>query len=309
MEKRTVIISGGNSGLGYQCAKNIAISDPNYHIILACRNARRAEMAAETLKGETNNKNILMMELDLASLSSIRKFYEEFLKLDLPPLYAVVCNAGISAGGVQGEIYTKDGMEMIFGVNHLGHFLLTNLLLNCVGKSGRIVFVSSDMHQPPAFLRFKMAYENARAISKGKPGMSQYCISKLCNLYCTYEMARLIGTKTDKAITVNAFNPGAMSDTNFMRVDGNILLQGSLKVFSSIMNHLVGKPSTAKKSGMILASLITEKKYETISGKYIDRGELVKSSQLSYNKDNATELWRTSMELAQLQTNETIFGH
>ena len=76
MENKTVIITGGNSGLGYQCAKNIAMSNSGYHIILACRNAKKADIAAETLKGETNNPNISTMELDLASLSSIRMFYK-----------------------------------------------------------------------------------------------------------------------------------------------------------------------------------------------------------------------------------------
>jgi NAD(P)-dependent dehydrogenase (short-subunit alcohol dehydrogenase family) len=249
------------------------------------------------------------MELDLASLSSIRMFYEAFSGANLPPLFAVVCNAGISAGGVRGKPYTKDGIEMIFGVNHLGHFLLTNLLLNCMDKSGRIIFVTSDMHEPPTFLRINMIYENARVISTGKSGMPQYCISKLCNLYCAYEMAKLIETKTDRQITVNAFNPGAMSDTNFMRVEGSPLLQGILRVFSRIMNHIVGKPSSAKKSGAVLASLVTETKYETMSGKYLDRGVVVNSSPLSYNIDNANELWKTSMDLSSLQMDETIFGH
>ncbi|MRN56367.1 SDR family NAD(P)-dependent oxidoreductase [Paenibacillus monticola] len=307
MEKRTVIITGGNSGLGYQCAKNIAKSDPGYHIILACRNAKKADMAAETLKVETNNLNISTMDLDLASLSSIRMFYQAFSRADLPPLYAVVCNAGIGAGGVPGQVYTKDGIEMIFGVNHLGHFLLTNLLLNRMGKNGRIVFVSSDMHEPPAFLRIKVRYENARAISAAKPGILQYGTSKLCNLYCSYEMARLIETKTDRKITVNAFNPGAMSDTNFVRVEGSALLQGILRVFSRIMNHIVGKPSTSIKSGAALASLVTEASFDTMSGKYVDRGEITKSSTLSYSKDNARELWKTSMELSQLRISETIF--
>ena len=309
MEKKTVIITGGNSGLGYQCAKNIAMNSPCYHIILACRNAQRANVAAETLKGETGNPNISTMELDLASLPSIRMFYEAFSQADLPPLYAVVCNAGISAGGVPGMPYTKAGVEMIFGVNHLGHFLLTNLLLNCMGKSGRIIFVSSDMHEPPSFLRIKIEYENARAISAGKPGMLQYCLSKLCNIYCTYEMARLIETKTDRTITVNAFNPGAMSDTNFVRVEGNALLQGILRIFSGIMSHIVGKPGSSIKSGAALASLVTEASFDAMTGKYSDRGEIVKSSFLSYSKDNARELWETSMELSQLSISETIFGN
>lgn len=308
MGKKTVIITGGNSGLGYQCAKNIAKSNPNYHILLACRNIKKADTATEMLKSETGNPNISTMELDLASLSSIRMFYDTFSKANLPPLYAVVCNAGISAGGVPGETYTKDGYEMIFGVSHLGHFLLTNLLLNLMGKIGRIVFVSSDMHNPPPFFRLKLVYDNAKAISSHGPGMLQYCTSKLCNIYCSYEMARLIATQIDRQITVNAFNPGAMSDTNFIRIEGNILLQWIMRGFSRVMGVISGKPSSSVKSGAILASLITEPALDTMSGKYLDRGKDIKSSPLSYNKDNARELWETSMELSKLSQSETIFG-
>ena len=79
------------------------------------------------------------MELDLASLLSIRNFYKEFSSSRFPPLYAVVCNAGISSMGAGKNIaYTRDGFELIFGVNHLGHFLLTNLLLTKMANTGRI---------------------------------------------------------------------------------------------------------------------------------------------------------------------------
>lgn len=74
------------------------------------------------------------------------------------------------------------------------------------------------------------------------------------------------------------------------------------------MGRIVGKPSTSVKSGAALASLITDPSYDKMSGKYLDRGTLLKSSPLSYNKDNARELWETSMELTELSQSETIFG-
>jgi hypothetical protein len=121
-------------------------------------------------------------------------------------------------------------------------------------------------------------------------------------------MSRLIDTQTDRQITVNAFNPGAMSDTNFIRIDGNMLLQGIMRGFSRVMGVIVGKPSSSVKSGAILASLITDPALSKMSGKYLDRGKNIKSSPLSYNKDNARELWETSMELCKLSQSETIFG-
>ncbi len=192
MDDRTVIVTGGNAGLGYETAKNIALSDPAYHVVLACRSRSRGEGAATSLRSETGNPRIQAMQLDLASLASVRAFASTFSEAGLPPLFGIVCNAGISAAGVAGTPRTEDGFEMIFGVNHLGHFLLTNLLLPAMEDHGRIVFVTSDLHNPPAFFPAKVRYDSGAAIAHGKAGMAQYCTSKLCNIYCTYEMARLI---------------------------------------------------------------------------------------------------------------------
>ena len=123
MEKRTVIVTGGNSGLGYQCAKNIAMKDKNYTLVLACRNPEKAAKAIQDMKAETENENIYSVALDLASLESVRAFKELYKKESFPPLYSIVCNAGLNRTPLE---YTKDGFEMTFGVCHLGHFLLVN---------------------------------------------------------------------------------------------------------------------------------------------------------------------------------------
>ena len=305
MEDKTVIVTGGNAGLGYQCAKNIALSDPGYHVVLACRSRSRGEAAATAMRAETNNPNISAMDLDLASLASVRAFHDTFSHASLPPLYAVVGNAGISANGVPGVPRTVDGVETIFGVNHLGHFLLTNLLLNQMGDSGRIVFVTSDLHNPPAFFPVKVTYDSAAAIANRGPGMRQYCTSKLCNIYCAYEMDRLISEQTDRHITVNAFNPGAMTDTGFSRPAGNALVRVAVRVIGGIMGALIGKQSTSIESGAALASLITDP--SPVTGRYIDRGAEAESSPLSRDRDNARELWQASMAMSGLKPSETIF--
>ncbi|WP_330275959.1 SDR family NAD(P)-dependent oxidoreductase [Lentzea sp. NBC_00516] len=308
MQHKTAIVTGGNTGLGYHCAKSVAERDHAYHVVLACRNLPKADAAAETLRTVTGNPNISAMKLDLASLSSVRGFCDSFSRADLPPLHAVVCNAGLSAAGTPGTPRTTDGIEMIFGVNHLGHFLLTNLLLNHMGDDGRIVFVTSDLHDPPRFFPAKPAYDNARSIANRKSGMTQYCTSKLCNIYCCHEMARLLAEHTDRRITVNSFNPGAMSDTGFTRPTGNVLVRGAVKVVGGIMGTVIGKASTAAESGPVLASLVTEPSFGTATGKYFDRGVEVPSSALSYDMDKARELWTGSMELSGLSDAETIFA-
>ena len=308
MDPRTVIVTGGNAGLGYQTAKNLALSDPGYHVVLACRSAERGEAAAVALRAETGNPHVTAMLLDLASLSSVRAFAETLGRVDLPPLYGIVCNAGISAAGVPGHPVTADGVEMIFGVNHLGHFLLTTLLLPAMDPHGRIVLVTSDLHDPPAFFPATVRYDTAAAIARGHAGMSQYCISKLCNLYFTYELARVLQDQPGRHITVNAFNPGAMSDTGFSSPAGNVLVRGAVRVIGAIMGALIGKRSTAAESGATLASLVTAPELASTTGAYIDRGTVAESSPLSHDRDNAAELWRASIVMTGLDPAGAVDG-
>ena len=142
---RTVILTGGKSGLGYTCARALARSDTHISLILAIRR-KPAAQAVNALKRETGNQSIEYLPLDLASLTSIRAFVRDFAERSLPPLHTVICNAAIQV--VSGTTYTQDGFETTFGVNCLGHFLLVNLLLRHLVAPARIIFVSSGTHYP-----------------------------------------------------------------------------------------------------------------------------------------------------------------
>ncbi len=142
---KTVIITGGNSGLGYYCAQEIA-KNKDWYVIIACRNQEKATQAVQKLQEQTSSDRLTTMLLDLASFASIRQFAQEFTRQDFPPLGAIVCNAGVQF--VQRRTYTEDGFEETFAVNHLGHFLLVNLLLKQLVTPARIIFVSSDTHDP-----------------------------------------------------------------------------------------------------------------------------------------------------------------
>ena len=143
---QTIIITGGASGLGYAYACTFAVSYPDLHIIIASRNQQQGTRAVRTLQQKTGNQHIAWMPLDLASLASVRAFAREVAARDLPPLRALICNAGLQV--VSGTTSTQDGFEMTFGVNCLGHFLLVNLLLPQMVAPARIVLVSSDAHDP-----------------------------------------------------------------------------------------------------------------------------------------------------------------
>lgn len=314
--KKTIIITGGNSGLGYACAKNIAKAHTNNYVILACRNAAKANEAVNSLIRETKNSNITSMELDLESLESIRGFVTKFLNSDYPPLYALVCNAGLIM--VDKTYYTKDGFESTFGINHLGHFLLTNMLLGKMTNSGRIIFVSSGTHDPAQkTIVAPPVYENARLLAYPKEvsqnesmipvGQRRYSTSKLCNIYCTYELNERIRKETNKSITVNAFNPGQMPGTGFSRTFPP-LMKFLLKHILPVLTSFNKNATTAETSGKALASLVLNPELYETTGKYFDGIKEIKSSELSYNIENRKDLWRTSVELTKLNKTETILS-
>ena len=175
---KTVIITGGSSGLGLETARKIA-ADPAFRVVLACRNTSKAERAAAEIQSEIGNGNVLWMELDTASLDSVRRFTDAYERSGLGPVHALVCNAGIS-GTHTGR--TADGFDIIFQTNHLGHFLLTTRMLPHMAAGGRIFAVSSDMHDPPGG---KLAWPGTEALAHPDGKLTQdrnrYSYSKLCN--------------------------------------------------------------------------------------------------------------------------------
>lgn len=317
---RTIIITGGNTGLGYECAKEVAGYSPgDWHIILACRNPEKAARAVERLIAETGNAHIEAMNLDLASLASVRQFARDFAARPLPPLHALVCNAGIQV--VSGTTYTKDGFETTFGVNHLGHFLLVNLLLKDLQSPARIIFVSSDTHDvtkktmmpAPVFLDAELLAHpkpDANNAKSGTIGRTRYTTSKLCNIYCTYELARRLQTEQKgQEITVNAFNPSLMStglgrDYSLpLRFVSNYVLPAlsalGVKIRGVKLNNLVD-------SSKALARMVTDLQYAGITGKYFNIGKDIPSSEESYDKQKAFDLWEQSAALVKLAADETI---
>lgn len=147
MTEKTVMITGGNSGLEFETAKDIAC-DKNYAVILACRNAEKAEKAEKAGRDiieETGNQNITVQILDTSDLSSVRNCVKEIKSKNIT-LDALVCNAGISP---MHSGTTADGFELVFATNYLGHFLLTMEVLPMMKDHGGIMNVTSDMHNLP----------------------------------------------------------------------------------------------------------------------------------------------------------------
>lgn len=315
---QTVVVTGGNTGLGYYCAQFLA-SDKSWHVILACRNKKEATKAVRKLRMQTSNEHIEEMTLDLASLKSVRQFAQNLADRDTPPLKAVVCNAGIQV--VSGITYTQDGFETTFGVNHLGHFLLVNLLLTSLIAPGQIIFVSSAAHDPekktgmptPHYRDTKLlAWPDASSDSINTAGRRRYTTSKLCNIYCTYELSRRLHplqleghSINTHSITVNAFDPGMMPGSGLAR-NYDPLSRFVWSFILPMLSSIVPNWSTTEKSGKILAQLILDPKFQCVSGQYFSQGKKVFSSQQSYDENKAKELWEASAVLVKLKPSETI---
>ena len=286
---RTVIITGGNSGLGFETAKKIA-KNKEYRVILACRNPQKAEEAVTMIKEETGNENILSMRLDTASLASVRQFAADYESLNIGRIYALLLNAGIN--GMHSGM-TEDGMEIVFQTNHLGHFLLANLMMPYMEPDGKIFATSSDMHDSPMG---KMVWEGTEALAhpseEGKQSRLRYSFSKLCNLYFVYELARKLEAEQSD-IRVNAFNPGMMQ-TNFAPVD---------KARAAMVKMTMPKRfGDLEKSSDAYAELVVNDELAATSSHYYDRSTTaIESSELSYDMDNAKELWDASERLCGLK--------
>ena len=313
----TVIITGGNTGLGYQCAKEIA-SARGWRVILACRDETRAAHAVARLVAETSNSHIEAMPLDLASLASVRRFAQDFLARDRRPLKALVCNAGIQI--VTGLTYTPDGFETTFAVNHLGHFLLINLLLRCLEPPARIVIVSSGVHDPehwsgmpaPRYQDAKLlAWPDrdpaARTASPGTAGRRAYTTSKLCNVLCAYELVRRLRHRSAPSpISVNVFDPGLLPGSGLAR-DYSPLQPFAWNFILPWLRLFVPVVSSPRKSGKALARLVLAPEFEGVSGKYFQIFKEIPSSKGSYDERKAADLWETSVELVKPGPEESVF--
>ena len=304
---RSIIITGGNSGLGYQCAKAIAQSGQSWQIIIASRNRSKVERAVKQLISDTVYPHIQGIVIDLASLQSIRQFVARIAQLDIAPIDGLICNAGVQI--ISGTTYTEDGFETTFGVNHLGHFLLVNLLLPQMAEFSRIIFVSSDAHDPTTKTGMPAPrYRSPNQMAFPQPsdktddianiGRYRYTTSKLCNLLCTYELAKRLQNYR-KTIWVNAFNPGLMLDTQLAR-DYN--RQETWKFLLNSLPHLlfhILRFRNSRKMGKALASLILNPDLDSVSGKYFDGFKQVESSIESHDIHKAVELWQESTMLVQ----------
>ncbi len=255
MQGKVVVVTGSNVGIGLETAVGVAAQGAT--TVLACRNQAKAEAAAREVTQRTWNDDVHVVPLDLADLASVRKAAEEVLsrwdRLDV-----LVNNAG---GTWSARQETAQGFEYTFGVNHLGHFYLTNLLLGRLraGAGSRVVNVTSVGHHAA---RRGMRFDDLQS-ERHYEAMEAYCRSKLANVLFTRQLAKRLDDSAGGGIptvTVNAAHPGPVRSSfgmdgdlhGFMNFGMRIarVFEISPKRGAKTSLHLAMSPDVAGKTGM-----------------------------------------------------------
>ncbi|XP_062120368.1 short-chain dehydrogenase TIC 32, chloroplastic-like isoform X2 [Humulus lupulus] len=281
----TAIITGASSGIGTETTRVLALR--GVHVIMAIRNMAAGKDIKESIVKEIPTAKVDAMELDLSSLSSVRKFASDF-KSSNRPLNILINNAGVMATPF---MLSKDKIELQFATNHLGHFLLTNLLLETMKKTakeskkeGRILNVSSVAHRYPYFEGIRFDKINDK---QGYSSIAAYGQSKLANVLHANELARRL--KEDNVnITANSLHPGVIV-TNLFRFNG--IVNGLV----NIVGRLVLK--NVHQGAATTCYVALNPQVKGVSGEYFEDSNISKASTKGRDQDLAKKLWDFSLNL------------
>ena len=323
--KPRVVITGSNSGIGFDAAKKLAKSG-DWCVVLACRTVAKAEQAKASMRSEfpsIDPNDVQCYACDLGDMASIRRFAKDVTAEG--PVDALCLNAGLEYSGDPTVYRTKDGFEETIGVNHLGHFLLANLLLPALESSEklahpRIVVTASEVHDPASaggsvgkgatlgdLAGLERDGKNFEMVS-GEPydADKAYKDSKLCNMLFSYELERRLQAGGSK-VTVNAFGPGLITRTGLFRHQQPLFV----KAFDLITNTF-NVAESVDGGGNTLLYMLTDESLEGVGGAYysntISPGSsptghafiVQESSEESKDATEARNLWRLSEKLVGL---------
>ena len=332
--RRTVIITGANSGIGFEACKVLAASG-QWDVIMACRSLSKAENAKAKL-GQ-NGANVEIRQLDLADLSSVKQFCQSWGNR---PLHVLANNAGtqkqtdaFSRELIKGDSVprTKQGFEETVGVNHLGHFLLTQLLLNnlkATSGGSRVVWTGSGVHdpdQPGGDVGSKATLGDLSGLKAGfKPPVCMvdnsqsdydpdkaYKDSKLCNVMTSLELARRLQATASPvaansatasaplAVTSNVFNPGLIPTTGLFRE----LNSWFVLIFTILTKYVFKVAETEEEGGRRLAFMIADLSLDRVTGAYYTGKpfsfgfQLFTPSKEAQDQNQARALWEVSEQI------------
>uniref|UniRef100_A0A182IYN9 Uncharacterized protein n=1 Tax=Anopheles atroparvus TaxID=41427 RepID=A0A182IYN9_ANOAO len=282
MEGKTVIITGANSGIGKETARDLA--KRGARVIMACRNMETAKQAQDEIVKETGNQNVIVLKLDLSSQSSVRDFAAEVLRTERK-LDVLVHNAGFA------ETFRKsksdDGIEFTMATNHYGPFLLTHLLIDLLkqSSSGRIVVVASELYR---FASVNLSNLNP---VNSLPAYLYY-VSKCANIMFTRELARRLEGTT---VTANCLHPGMIDSGIWRNVPFPLTLP--MRLIKSFFK-------TSVEGAQTTLYLTCSEEVQGVTGKYfMDCKEAGLSAAIS-DMEKARQLWDESAKIVNLSNND-----
>lgn len=273
---KVCLVTGATAGIGQATAMLLAKRGAT--VIGIGRNRTKNEYSTQRIKEETANPAVEYMLADLSSQKEIRalaqQFHEKYDRLDV-----LVNNAGATFGR---RLESVDGIEMTFALNHLGYFLLTNLLRETLEASrpSRVINVSSSLHKLG-----KIDFDNI-PLEKGYARSKAYQRSKLANIGFTYEMARRL---CSCEVTVNAMNPGLVN-TNVGQVAGGVAAK-----MKGLVDRIAGL--TLEEGAQTIIYLATSPDVVGVTGRYFVKEKSIPSSKVTYDLDFCRRLWDVSEEL------------
>lgn len=277
LQNKTAIVTGANSGMGMATVR--ALSDMGAKVIMLCRSEKRGTEALEKLSSE-KYRDLQLILCDLGNYDSIRAF-ANIVRRGYDHIDILVNNAGFISLDRQ---ETGEGLERQFGINHIGHFLLTMSLLDLIGEGGRIVNVASGAHKAG-----KIHFDDIN-LTKGFNVIKAYSQSKLANVLFTRELARRV---KDRGITVNCCHPGAVA-TN-IGIDRDT---GFGKTVTRLLKPFFQTPEQGARTAIFLAS---DDSVSDVTGEYFYKCRIAKSSKRSKDMELAKKLFEFSEELTGLQ--------
>lgn len=317
-QKPTAIVTGASSGVGLHAAN--ALAKKGWYVIMACRNLDKAKQAAEELGMSPDQYSIL--HLDLASLDGVRQFVQDF-RATGRSLRALLCNAAVYLPLEKEPMRSADGYELSVATNHLGHFLLCNLMLedlkNSSDEDKRLVILGTVTANPkelggkipiPAppdlgnLEGFEAGFKAPITMINGKKFKSgkAYKDSKLCNVITMLELHRLYHNST--GITFSSLYPGCVADTPLFRNHYSLFRT----IFPWFQKNITGGYVSQELAGERVAAVVADPDYK-VSGAYWSWGNRQQSGRKSFlqevsnealNADKAKKLWDLSYKLVGL---------
>lgn len=284
LDDKVVIVTGANSGLGYECA--LALAEKGATVVMACRNLERARRSLDAIKQVVPAAKLELMRLDLASLRSIRDFAAAF-KSNGARLDVLINNGGPV---IAARRLTEDGFESHIGVNHLGHFALTGLLLEVLWETpaSRIVTVGSRMHTTA-----KIAWDDLMS-EQSYDRMAAYRQSKLANLLFAFELSRRLEAKGSSIRSI-AVHPG-LARTSW--ADSN--LDGLMRFIAKVMSLTSYQPAPLAALPLLYAAVDSKAKSGGYYGPDRDtKGHPVetRAAAVAHDETDARRLWELSERL------------